>query len=106
LLWSSTVTPASGAIGAASEVPGMARKSKQLRPLRKWLASLFFSSLHTNVIDRSSEPKVNGGRNADLGTDNGLPEAETRLMQLSGGAFLVLIWTGLCDAGPREIGRL
>jgi hypothetical protein len=53
---------------------------------------------------RLREPEVNGGHNASLGTDYGLPKAEIQLSNKAA-RLLALIWTGLCDADPREIGR-
>jgi hypothetical protein len=53
------------------------------RLARAWMGSVTLARYR-----RLREAKVNGGHNASLGTDYGLPEAEIQLTQQSGAPFL------------------
>jgi hypothetical protein len=66
----------------------MAQKIKAATAIAKMVRIIvFLLSMTLARYRRLREPKVNGGRNASLGTDYGLPEAKIQLTQLSGAPF-------------------
>jgi hypothetical protein len=74
------VTPASGAIGAACEVPGMAQKIKAATAIAKMVRIIVFLPFSVTLARyrRLREAKVNRGRNASPGARGCRPQLRAR----------------------------